>query len=177
MSPFHFFDLQGSLVIIVIILFFLISDINKTFTFKKTALSLMTFLILLANIFSLTPFIFCITRYLWGTFLMSLVIVIFVIIFKLYNNYEKYLRHLLPIRSPMLLWDFLIVLESIRNLIRPVTLSLRLSCNMLTGHVLMSLLTTINFRLFLIFIIFFEIAVGIVQSQVFSILIRTYLNE
>ena len=79
------------------------------------------------------------------------------------------------------------VIELIRGLIRPLTLTIRLISNMLAGHLIMSLLGTsiINISLLKIsfmfvpitLLSFLELAVSIIQAYVFSTLVTLYLGE
>lgn len=69
------------------------------------------------------------------------------------------------------------ILELIRQLIRPLTLSLRLTCNMLAGHVVLFLTMVINNLVLILVILSFEIFVCVIQSVVFYILVISYKNE
>lgn len=85
----------------------------------------------------------------------------------------------MPLGSPFFLWNFLIRLELLSQFIRPLTLRLRLRCNLMAGHVLMSLasnLGVISYFLLRILILF-EVAVSIVQSLVYRILTDIYKKE
>lgn len=174
-SPFHFFNLEGRLLLIIMVMTFFLSDRLSHYAFTKNLFCILVVAILFANLFSLSPFMFCITAYLWGVFLFTISWVMFIIMFKFYKDCDDFLRHLLPSNRPLVLWDLLAILETLRNLIRPITLSLRLSCNLITGHVLISLTLTTSSTLILIILIIFETGIRIIQSQVFSILARSYL--
>lgn len=173
-SPFHFLEFKGSFLILLFLLFFRGSDILKLILIKKKIFSLIMVSILIINIFSLTPYMLCVSSYLWNNLTLSLLTVFTIIIMRIINNSDKYLAHLLPSNSPVLLWDLLVVLEVISNLIRPLTLSLRLTCNMLTGHVLIGLIAERGSASLLVPLLFFEIGVRVIQSQVYSILVYSY---
>jgi len=81
---------------------------------------------------------------------------------------------------------FIVFIESISNLIRPITLSVRLAANIIAGHLLLRLLREIsenNPKLFppttllLITLLTLEYAVALIQSYVFVTLTSLYLNE
>jgi len=82
---------------------------------------------------------------------------------------------------------FIVLIETIRNVIRPGTLAVRLTANIIAGHLLITLLrrTGSNFPSYLIFILIFiqilliilESAVAIIQSYVISILRTLYSRE
>jgi len=93
--------------------------------------------------------------------------------------------HLVPIRTPFILSFFIVLIETIRIIIRPLTLSIRLAANIIAGHLLLRLLRGVNF-IPLFFLISFsplvilrilELAVAIIQSYVFITLLSLYLNE
>lgn len=79
------------------------------------------------------------------------------------------------------------LIESIRNIIRPITLTVRLTANIIAGHLLLTLLGNmgpkLNFILLPIIIITqtilltLESAVAIIQAYVFAILITLYTRE
>jgi F-type H+-transporting ATPase subunit a len=79
-----------------------------------------------------------------------------------------------------------VLIELISNIIRPITLSVRLSANIVAGHLLISLLG--NFSLIsttniiisssvLLMLRILEIAVSIIQAYVFITLITLYSTE
>jgi F-type H+-transporting ATPase subunit a len=92
-----------------------------------------------------------------------------------------------PQRTPGVLIPFMVLIERTSNVIRPMTLAIRLSANMIAGHLLMTLLgnqlsSAIGLRLIILILVQFllvslEIAVSVIQSYVFSILITLYVSE
>lgn len=173
MSPFHFIRLEGLFFIFILIRIYTLFDVFKIFVINKNIFTLIVMNIFIINTFSLIPFMFCLSRYLWNRLLLSLCLIFTIITYRCYKNLNKYLSHLLPRNSPVLLWDILIILELLSNLIRPLTLSLRLTCNILTGHVLIRLIFETT-CLVVIFLLIFELGVRVIQSQVFSILFFSY---
>jgi len=97
------------------------------------------------------------------------------------------LAHITPLGRPNVLAPFLVFIELIRRLIRPLTLSVRLTVNIISGHILIEILLSplenIIIRLKFIFyvlilpIFFLEIVVCFVQAFVISSLRRLYLRE
>ena len=56
-------------------------------------------------------------------------------------NYPiQFFTHLVPVNSPNLVIQFIVVIELIRLLIRPLILSIRLSSNLILGHLILILL-------------------------------------
>jgi F-type H+-transporting ATPase subunit a len=99
----------------------------------------------------------------------------------------SFLAHLQPIGSPAALNPFLCVIELVSLLVRPITLAVRLTANLSTGHILMALLGVgfVNSGvvrglviLFLgIFYFIFEIGVCFIQAYIFTLLPTLYLDE
>jgi len=81
---------------------------------------------------------------------------------------------------------FIVIIETVRRLVRPLTLAIRLIANITAGHLLIhllrSLLTFIKITSFIAFLrqtilIILETAVAIIQAYVFAILITLYIGE
>jgi len=83
---------------------------------------------------------------------------------------------------------FIVIIESIRLIIRPLTLSIRLTANIIAGHLFLTFLGSsgLNISNSLIFSILIftqvllyilEISVSIIQAYVFSILSTLYRRE
>jgi F-type H+-transporting ATPase subunit a len=97
------------------------------------------------------------------------------------------LAHLVPSGTPYALMPFIVLIELTRNIIRPLTLSVRLAANIVAGHLLLTLLrvnspslTVITLSLIvgrLVLLCMLETAVAIIQAYVFSVLRTLYLNE
>jgi F-type H+-transporting ATPase subunit a len=97
------------------------------------------------------------------------------------------LAHLVPQNTPYLIIQFLIIIELIRNFIRPFTLSLRLSANIAAGHLLLIILREFTRKNYLILIILrllvisilirLELGVSIIQRYVFRSLILLYIKD
>ena len=50
------------------------------------------------------------------------------------------LAHLVPVGTPRFLIPVIVIIETVRNIIRPLTLSIRLAANIVAGHLLLTLL-------------------------------------
>ena len=145
------------------------------------------FYIILNNFISIFPYIFNCSNHIIFSLLFALSLWISFIIFGWLNNYNHIFIHLTPKGTPEILIFFIVIIEFIRNLIRPITLSVRLSANIIAGHLILILLRKNNYilNLFWIFIftilqsilIILELNVRIIQGYVFSILSILYSKE
>merc|ERR1712226_1839266 len=80
-----------------------------------------------------------------------------------------------------------VIIETVRNIIRPGTLSVRLGANIIAGHLLLTLLGSqgpscysfvfLGLIVGLILLLVLELAVACIQAYVFTILRSLYLNE
>jgi F-type H+-transporting ATPase subunit a len=95
--------------------------------------------------------------------------------------------HLVPQGTPAVLIPFIVCIETIRNVIRPGTLAVRLAANIIAGHLLITLLgntgpslslTILSFLIIgQIALLVLESAVAIIQSYVFAVLSTLYSSE
>nr|ALO64561.1 ATP synthase F0 subunit 6 [Andrena dorsata] len=163
----------------------------KLLTKKSMFINLIIFislmkLILLFNIFGLFPYIFTPTSHLNVNLALSLSLWISFMIYGWSINTNKMFIHLVPMNTPSVLMNFMVMIESISNIIRPWTLAIRLTANMLAGHLLLSLLGNSMSKFVVILpimliiqnmLFILEISVAMIQSYVFSILSTLYFNE
>uniref|UniRef100_UPI0030FE1470 ATP synthase subunit 6 n=1 Tax=Amblyomma breviscutatum TaxID=3134081 RepID=UPI0030FE1470 len=161
---------------------------NNLYTHKKKNLIflIMIFcLILISNFFGLFPFIFTPSSHLIFTMFYSFPIWLALIIFGILNKFNMMMAHLVPLGSPFVLSFFMVLIETVSNLIRPITLSIRLTANMISGHLLIhllsSMMTELHFftlmSLIMFMLLILEAAVALIQSFVFMTLISLYINE
>nr|ADO60376.1 ATP synthase F0 subunit 6 [Sericinus montela] len=155
---------------------------GSTFIF----ISLFSF-ILFNNFLGLFPYIFTSTSHLTLSLSISLSLWLSFMLYGWINNYQHMFIHMIPQGTPNILMPFMVLIETISNIIRPGTLAVRLTANMIAGHLLLTLLssTANNLSLFMIlFLIIIQImllilesAVAIIQSYVISILSTLYSSE
>ena len=143
--------------------------------------------IVLNNFLGLFPYIFTASRHL--TFSVSLALTIWLgfILFSTVKNIRRFLTHLVPMGTPYVLIPFIVIIELIRNVIRPITLSVRLAANIVAGHLLIVLLSApvrlVSWPLFVVILgrlsllLLLELAVSFIQSYVFRTLISLYIIE
>merc|ERR1712210_296431 len=109
------------------------------------------------------------------------------IVFSIKNQYNRLFAHLVPSGTPVALIPDIVIIETVRNVIRPGTLSIRLAANIVAGHLLLTLLGSqgpaarglviIGLIVSLILLLCLELAVACIQAYVFAILRSLYLNE
>nr|AII02498.1 ATP synthase F0 subunit 6 [Doa sp. MJT-2014] len=143
--------------------------------------------ILFNNFLGLFPYIFTSTSHLSLSLSISLPLWLSFMIYGWINNTQHMFIHMIPQGTPGILMPFMVLIETISNIIRPGTLAVRLTANMIAGHLLMTLLSGIGpslssyFILMLVMIqillLILESAVAIIQSYVISILSTLYSSE
>jgi len=142
--------------------------------------------IFILNFLALFPFIFTPTAHIRISFSLAFSIWLIIIIFAWSFITKHILIHTIPIGTPFALINFMFIIELVRNIIRPITLSVRLTANIVAGHLLILLLR--NFALSsinniiissipLLVLTILEIAVSLIQAYVFVTLISLYINE
>nr|YP_010350401.1 ATP synthase F0 subunit 6 [Ixodes myrmecobii]UOK09882.1 ATP synthase subunit 6 [Ixodes myrmecobii] len=158
---------------------------HKTQKFLFFLISLFT-VIVLSNLLGLVPYVFTPSSHIMFSMAFAFPIWISLMLYGWINHFNKMMIHLVPMGSPGMLTIFMVLIETISNVIRPITLSVRLSANMISGHLLIHLLMTIpyNFNQMFIMILpiivalmFLESAVALIQSYVFVTLVSLYTNE
>nr|YP_004778155.1 ATP synthase F0 subunit 6 [Liriomyza sativae]ADO79009.1 ATP synthase F0 subunit 6 [Liriomyza sativae] len=157
---------------------------NKGSTFIFISLFSM---ILFNNFMGLFPYIFTSTSHLTLTLSLALPLWIAFMLYGWLNHTQHMFAHLVPQGTPAVLMPFMVCIETISNIIRPGTLAVRLSANMIAGHLLLTLLgnTGPSMSLILINILLItqlalltlESAVAIIQSYVFAVLSTLYSSE
>nr|QTW91641.1 ATP synthase subunit 6 [Carios vespertilionis] len=147
---------------------------------------MMFWFILINNMMGLFPYIFTATSHINLTSFMALPMWMSLMLYGWITKSNFMFAHLVPVGTPGPLSIFMVCIETISNLIRPLTLAIRLSANMISGHLLLCLLsnmmTSFPYLNMLIFIpmsllLSLEAAVALIQSYVFITLMSLYLNE
>lgn len=144
-------------------------------------------IIIFNNFLGLFPYIFTRTRHIVFTLSLALPLWVRFIIFGWINNTIHIFAHLVPQGTPPVLIPFIVCIETIRNIIRPGTLAIRLAANIIAGHLLLTLLGNTGSSLSIIIInlliitqillLILESAVAIIQSYVFAVLRTLYSRE
>nr|QTZ20342.1 ATP synthase F0 subunit 6 [Spodoptera dolichos] len=143
--------------------------------------------ILFNNFLGLFPYIFTSTSHLTLSLSISLPLWLSFMIYGWINNSQHMFIHMIPQGTPTILMPFMVLIETISNIIRPGTLAVRLTANMIAGHLLMTLLSGTGpsmpsyFIMILVMIqillLILESAVAVIQSYVIAILSTLYSSE
>lgn len=143
--------------------------------------------IALNNFLGLFPYIFTASRHLTFTISLALPLWLGYTLTAWTTTPISILAHLVPNGTPYPLTPFIVLIELTRNIIRPLTLSVRLAANIVAGHLLLTLLRSQAsnplYPVFLcvlralILLTILESAVALIQAYVFSILSTLYVNE
>nr|ARH54563.1 ATP synthase F0 subunit 6 [Oxyomus sylvestris] len=144
-------------------------------------------MIMFNNFLGLFPYIFTSTSHLSLTLTLALPLWLSFMIYGWLNHTMHMFAHLVPQGTPPALMSFMVLIETISNVIRPGTLAVRLAANMIAGHLLLSLLGNTGPHLSLallniliitqILLLTLESAVSIIQSYVFAVLSTLYSSE
>nr|YP_010586047.1 ATP synthase F0 subunit 6 [Apsilochorema hwangi]UZZ43783.1 ATP synthase F0 subunit 6 [Apsilochorema hwangi] len=149
-------------------------------------ISLFTFIVF-NNFLGLFPYIFTSSSHLSMTLTLAFPLWLTFMMFGWLNNTQHMFIHLVPQGTPTILMPFMVLIETISNVIRPGTLAVRLMANMVAGHLLLTLLgntgpnlpTSILWILIItqVLLLTLEAAVSIIQAYVFSVLSTLYSSE
>nr|YP_009487840.1 ATP synthase F0 subunit 6 [Anopheles nimbus]AWB98931.1 ATP synthase F0 subunit 6 [Anopheles nimbus] len=145
-------------------------------------------LIMFNNFLGLFPYIFTSTSHLTLTLALALPLWLSFMLYGWINHTQHMFAHLVPQGTPAVLMPFMVCIETISNIIRPGTLAVRLTANMIAGHLLMTLLgntgpMTSNYIILSLILttqialLVLESAVAIIQSYVFAVLSTLYSSE
>lgn len=179
-------------ILIYFIMNYLINEFNLLLNKKKNLFNILIFIrvfffIILNNLIGIFSYIFTSTRHLVVRLGISLRLWISYILYGWIININHIFIHLVPPGTPGILIPFIVLIETIRNLIRPGTLAVRLAANIIAGHLLMTLISSTGRRLRIIrliliilvqrLLIVLEIRVAFIQAYVFSVLRTLYRAE
>nr|UYA97685.1 ATP synthase F0 subunit 6 [Megacopta caliginosa] len=139
------------------------------------------------NIMGLLPYVFTSSSHLAFSMTLALPMWVSIMMFGWINHTNHMFAHLVPSGTPSALMPFMVIIETISNVMRPGSLAVRLTANMIAGHLLMSLLGNNSvsansiilpmIMMIQVGLMMFEMAVAIIQAYVFSVLSTLYTSE
>jgi len=155
-----------------------------------SALRILFSIILIVNLTGIIPYIFSLSRHLIFTLSFALPLWFMLILSSMLYAPYTFFAGLLPSGAPDWLNPFLVLIETIRNLVRPITLSFRLAANITAGHIVLTLIGVYGrasiFRSMLSFVfllslqsfyILFELAICLIQAFIFCLLLSLYSED
>merc|ERR1712080_254049 len=147
--------------------------------------------ITITNFTGVIPYVFSTTSHLIFRLIFGLPLWLRLILSRATFSPSTTLASLLPGGAPSWLAPFLILIETVRTVVRPITLSFRLAANISAGHIVLTLIgvyfiyallsiriTTIAF-LFLIQVGYtiFELGICLIQAYIFCLLLSLYTDD
>lgn len=151
------------------------------------------FYVLIGNLIGNVPYSYAITSSAIVCLGLSFTIFIGVTILALSKHGIKFFSYFIPAGTPLALVPLLVLIELVSYLARAASLGVRLFSNIVAGHTLLKILSTFLYQLFsgslivaaltlIPFAIFLgliglELAVSLIQSFVFCLLVSSYLKD
>jgi F-type H+-transporting ATPase subunit a len=148
--------------------------------------------VLFSNLLGLVPYAFTVTSQIVVTFALAILVIGTVIGYGIFRHGAHFLNLFVPSGVSPILLPFIVLIEVISFVSRPISLSVRLFANMLAGHITLkvfgafvaSLLGAGAFAVIAplplamtVILTGFELLVAVLQAYVFAILTCVYLND
>lgn len=147
-------------------------------------------LIIIINLIGIISYSFRISTHLLFSLALGLPLWLSIITSRLIFDKKQFIGKLLPDGAPDWLNPFLVLIETVRISVRPLTLSFRLAANMRAGHIVLSLLgnylalaifsSTFNSILLILIssgYVIFELAICLIQAYIFCLLLSLYTDD
>lgn len=166
---------------------------TKGMNFFPFVFSLFMF-VLTANLLGMFPYFFTVTSQIIVTAALAVLVMSIVLIYGIAKHGSHFFGLFVPSGVPGWLLPFMILIEAVSFLSRPVSLSLRLFGNMLAGHIALKVFggfvvvllgsgAVLNYAiaplplLLAVALTALEVLVAVLQAYVFAILTCVYLND
>ncbi|MCD8562536.1 MAG: F0F1 ATP synthase subunit A [Alphaproteobacteria bacterium] len=149
--------------------------------------------VLMGNVLGLLPYSFTYTSHIIVTAILAFMIFLMVTILGFVNHGTHFLSLFSPPGVPFALKLFIVPIEILSFMIRPVTLSVRLFANMLAGHLMLkvfagfsTMMALMGFggvlaglvpMIFNVALYALELLVALMQAYIFAILSSIYLKD
>jgi F-type H+-transporting ATPase subunit a len=141
----------------------------------------------------MVPYSFASTSHFILTFFISFTVVLGATFLGFQRHGLRFFSLFVPAGCPLGLLPLLVLIEFISYLSRNVSLGLRLGANILSGHMLLSILSGFTYKIMTSGILFFfigllplafilafsglELAIAFIQAQVFVVLTCSYIKD
>jgi F-type H+-transporting ATPase subunit a len=146
--------------------------------------------ILMGNMLGMIPGSFTFTSHIIVTFAMAIAVWIGVTIIGFWYHGAHFLHFFVPSGAPKAMLPLLVPIEILSYCVRPISLSVRLFCNMMAGHTMLKVFAGFVLSLgtyyvipgiaplaITVVLIGFEFAVAFLQAYIFTVLTCIYLND
>jgi F-type H+-transporting ATPase subunit a len=149
--------------------------------------------ILVGNLWGMFPYFFTFTAHIIITAALALVVILMVVVVGFAKHKLHFLKLFVPSGVPKVILPFIVVIEVLSFLSRPLSLSIRLFANMLAGHITLKVFASFVTALSSIGVLGWfgalfpllatialtalELLVAALQAYVFAILTSIYLND
>lgn len=149
--------------------------------------------ILVANLWGMFPYFFTVTSQIIVTFALAMTVILTVIIYGFRKNGLHFFNLFVPSGVPKVILPFVVLIELLSFISRPISLSIRLFANVLAGHITLKVFA--GFVVMLagagvfgivgavlpligtVALTALEFLVAALQAYVFAILTSLYLND
>nr|YP_009455559.1 ATP synthase F0 subunit 6 [Xenoturbella japonica]BBC14897.1 ATP synthase F0 subunit 6 [Xenoturbella japonica] len=146
--------------------------------------------ILTINLVGILPYTFTPSSHLALTMTLAIPLWSASIILGLRVKTKEAISHLLPEGTPLMIVPFMIMIETLSIIARPIALALRLAINITAGHLLLKLISSATIfmvsqnmiptgvmMIVMVLLTILELAVAMIQAYIFTILTTLYLEE
>lgn len=148
--------------------------------------------VVFSNVLGLIPYTYTVTSQIIVTFALAALVILTVLIYGFYKHGLHFLKLFVPSGVSPFLLPFLMLIEVISFVSRPISLSVRLFANMLAGHITLKVFAGFVTMLLgagaasilaplpllaIVGLTAFELLVAVLQAYVFAILTCVYLND
>jgi F-type H+-transporting ATPase subunit a len=145
-----------------------------------------------SNVMGLIPYAFTVTSQIIVTFALAALVILTVLAYGFYKHGMHFLNLFVPSGVSPVLMPFIVLIEVISFVSRPISLSVRLFANMLAGHITLKVFAGFVTMLLgagawaalaplplaaIVLLTAFELFVAVLQAYVFAILTCVYLND
>lgn len=147
-------------------------------------------LLITTNLIGLLPYVFSASRHLIMTLSLGLPLWLALIFSAVRKAPSSFAAHFLPSGAPDWLNPFLVIIETVRTGVRPITLSFRLAANIRAGHIVLglmgiyasasifrSLTSMIALSFIQILYTLFEVGICLIQAYIFCLLLTLYSDD
>jgi len=194
LTSFIFTLSNRNLSIVITPLKLIFSQLQRTSSTYLKGMSLIVtslfIFIIVINLAGIIPYTFRLSRHLIISLSFALPLWLRLIVSSFFFKPKNSTAHFLPDGAPDWLNPFLVLIETTRIIVRPLTLSFRLAANITAGHIVLSLLGIyLSSRLILrvtsslvllfasSFYIIFELAICLIQAYIFCLLVSLYRDD